>query len=210
MENRIVTIGRSGNQPFTINSDSVSYQHARIIIRDDCWELEDLGSTNGTFIRDNEGNFLKVYKKRISEDTIIRLGKGGHHSFTFMAHRVIAKEHDYSYEFQKLRSLLHKQIQKELQIEQKANRNNWIAKCSGIGAIALCSIVGMFVPLDSSVRYLAIAFAPILIGLLFKNDSEKLKNLRNIRKLIQVCPNCGRPLSDFDIENMQCPICKAK
>ena len=46
-------LGTEGNQPFEIKQKGVSHQHARVTIGDNgVWTLEDLNSTNGTFVRD--------------------------------------------------------------------------------------------------------------------------------------------------------------
>lgn len=43
-------LGREGNVEVTVKDDSVSRQHARISQRDGHYEIEDLGSTNGTYV----------------------------------------------------------------------------------------------------------------------------------------------------------------
>lgn len=52
-----VIVGKQGTQKFPIKNAGVSRQHARIIINDrGQWVLEDLNSTNGTFVRDEKAN----------------------------------------------------------------------------------------------------------------------------------------------------------
>ena len=53
-------------------------------------------------------------------------------------------------------------------------------------------------------------FAPTLAGLLLPNGNVRIKRLKEQRLKTIVCPGCGRPLSDFDVNNMKCSICKAK
>ena len=46
-----VIIGKEGTQKFPINNSRVSRQHAKITVSDSGqWTLEDLNSTNGTYI----------------------------------------------------------------------------------------------------------------------------------------------------------------
>ncbi|MDR0895741.1 MAG: FHA domain-containing protein [Prevotellaceae bacterium] len=205
-------LGRKGTQPFKIDAacEGVSEKHAKLTIEGEVWTIEDLDSTNGTYIRDQSGEFRLISKKKISENSIIRLGRGGYRSYTLMAHRVMAKEGDYSYEFDVLRKMYSSQAEQEAKQEKVNTRNGWIAKCSGVVAILLCSFVGLFVTIGSGIRYFAIAFAPIIVGLLFRNDNAKLKKMRERRRNFLVCPKCKRPLSDFDIDNLQCSACKAK
>ena len=55
-------LGTEGNQPFEIKQTGVSHQHARVTIDDNgVWTLEDLNSTNGTFVRDENGDMRRVF-----------------------------------------------------------------------------------------------------------------------------------------------------
>jgi len=45
-----VTIGRADSSTLVISDDYVSSNHARLVPNADSWVLEDLGSTNGTYL----------------------------------------------------------------------------------------------------------------------------------------------------------------
>lgn len=45
-----VTFGRAPDNTIVINDDFASSRHARIVAQNGAWVLEDLGSTNGTFV----------------------------------------------------------------------------------------------------------------------------------------------------------------
>lgn len=45
-----VTIGRADDSTLVITDDYASGQHARLVPTDGAWVLEDLGSTNGTYL----------------------------------------------------------------------------------------------------------------------------------------------------------------
>lgn len=45
-----VTIGRADSSTLVVADDYVSTNHARLVPRGDAWVVEDLGSTNGTFL----------------------------------------------------------------------------------------------------------------------------------------------------------------
>ncbi|HEU5087440.1 MAG TPA: FHA domain-containing protein [Roseiflexaceae bacterium] len=65
-------IGRSmENCEIALNDSFLSQQHARLELRDDTWIIEDLHSTNGTFVND-----IEVRDQTILEDgDILRLGR---------------------------------------------------------------------------------------------------------------------------------------
>ncbi len=45
-----MTIGRSSESALVIRDDYTSSHHARLILRGDTWAIQDLDSTNGTFV----------------------------------------------------------------------------------------------------------------------------------------------------------------
>ncbi len=65
-----VTIGRDSENDIQIDNISVSRVHARIIEGPNYYLLEDLESTNGTFV-----NGKKTHKKYLKEDDEITIGK---------------------------------------------------------------------------------------------------------------------------------------
>ena len=55
-----LVVGREGNQPFTITEEGVSRQHLQITVPDQVngtWIVQDLGSSNGTFIQNEDVSF---------------------------------------------------------------------------------------------------------------------------------------------------------
>lgn len=208
-------LGRSAESPIKVAPDknAVSSRHAQVTISDDgIWTLEDLRSANGTYVRDANGTFQRVYKKQITETDVIRLGAGGIASVIFTARRVVEPEASYAFEFRQLKSLKKRQAEEESEMEKRIERNGWISKCAGLGAIGICAILGSFegVNIDPNIRYVLIAIAPVIAGLCFAGDTKALKALRARRSKILVCPRCQRPLSEYDIEQGACSSCKAR
>ena len=65
-----ITIGRNEDNDIQINNMAVSGNHARITRDQDDYYIEDLNSTNGTFV-----NGEKIRKRILNEDDEITIGK---------------------------------------------------------------------------------------------------------------------------------------
>ena len=59
-----MTIGRGDGATITVDDSFVSSVHCRVFGRDDMWMVEDLGSTNGTY----------VDRKKVTAPTVLRSG----------------------------------------------------------------------------------------------------------------------------------------
>lgn len=70
-----VTIGRVPGNTIAIDNPAVSSQHARVIVEGGQYVVEDLGSTNGTFVKEQA-----IKKHILQEGDVIRIGK---HTLTF-------------------------------------------------------------------------------------------------------------------------------
>jgi pSer/pThr/pTyr-binding forkhead associated (FHA) protein len=64
-----VIIGRGSSCKLRLPSKSVSRKHARIFFRNDEYYIEDLGSTNGTYV-----NGIRVVKCALRKNDLIYLG----------------------------------------------------------------------------------------------------------------------------------------
>lgn len=212
-------IGRCPDSSVKIPGDrtAVSTKHLKIYVDDSGqWKLEDLGSSNGTYIKDEEGHFQQIYTKVITEDTVIRLGGQGHNSFTFWAHQAVEPEENYAYEFGRLKKLLAKQQEEEEELEKHNSRNMTIVKLSSPLALGLCVIAQVAIPrlgqdpnLNLWISRGVMGIAPFIMGVFFGINTKQAKSLRQKRQRVLVCPKCSFPISEFDIQNRQCSRCKA-
>ena len=50
LSDTVVTLGRADDSTLVISDDYASTRHARLVPSDGAWTLEDLGSTNGTYL----------------------------------------------------------------------------------------------------------------------------------------------------------------
>lgn len=210
-----ILIGRGAQQPFIIpgNCNAVSHHHARFQVDDDGnWSIQDLTGPNGngTFVQDSTGVFRRIQTKMIDRDTVIRLGSGGHNSFTFYANRVIAPD-DFSYEFGLIHSRLHalqeEQARLEAENEKKARRIKAI-RTTGTLIAAISALLSFVASMPGVIGVTVVAggiatFCPA-------PDQKKLKALLEKKKALLVCPKCFQPISETALYNRMCPLCKAK
>lgn len=213
-----VIIGREGNQPFPITQEGVSRKHALLTIDDNQnWWIENLTTVNGNglYIRDEQGDFHPIEAQRISEDSVLRLGPTGYMSCTFMAHRAIAPQGDYSYEFRHLRRRirgLRQEMENLNENNQKrsklANKIRLVSYAISVGIVVVGAISG------ASLMAMSPMIFPGLIGVLSNTlwgpKTQEARDLQQKITKFQVCPNCGRPISQHDVENLRCSACKAK
>ncbi len=212
-----VIIGRNPSSPLKVPEDkiAVSGKHVKLTVTDEGrWKIEDLNSSNGTFVRNEEGIFDRVYTKDIDEFDVIRLGNDGANSYVFIARRAFNPEASYRNEFRHLSKLLKKSKEETERKERRIEINGWISKISGVAVVVLCAILGSIdgINIDANVRIGLAACAPIIVGLFFSGDKKSLKVLKKKKEKFMICPNpnCGRRLTEYDIEQGQCSKCKAK
>lgn len=203
-----IIIGKEGSQPFPITSDSVSRQHARLTVRDDgSMILEDLNSKNGTYLRNAEGDFERISRAVVKDDDVIRLGYAGIHSRTLWVHHLLVDDPmDYSYEFHRLRQIYQNDIKaRQEELMRKGDSRDWFT----IGAPVAGLCLSFLFKNDPLMIRLAITVPSLTVGLFFAGFAKKMRALVILRQSIITCPHCGRPLSDYDLEQQQCTMCKA-
>ncbi len=87
---RVTIIGRELSCEIPIEDDAVSRQHCRLTWRPDGWHIEDLGSTNGTYVAD-----LPVERARLRDGDLVKVGST---IFKFLStHHVEAAYHEEIY-----------------------------------------------------------------------------------------------------------------
>lgn len=203
------TIGRRGDQRFSIQGERVSQTHARITIKDEIWLLEDLGSTNGTYIQNEEGDYERIITRRIKEDTWIRLGDSAK-GFRFMAHHILVENpDDYSYEFEKVNNIYEKLQKEKGELMRDLRKRKVYRTLPGFIVAGICFILNF---ITGKGIFLGGGFVVGTISTLFftliENKDNRADLLKNRLGKLLICPKCERPLSEYDIHHHRCSICK--
>ncbi len=203
-----IIIGKEGAQKFPIKNAGVSRHHARISIVGGKWLLEDLNSTNGTFVRKADGSFLRVATIYINEDSVIRLGDESANGYSFMAHHAFEPDpENYAYEFNILRNMRNSF---KKQREQMANRQRYKGLIQILLSMMLIGIT--FIPgIKNNIQMMILRVGMLVPPLwnFFSSGKNKMQKVYERQQHILICPRCGRPLSDFEIDKQQCMVCKA-
>lgn len=199
-----ILLGTEGNQPFKITQQGVSRQHARITINDDgVWTLEDLNSTNGTFIRNEEGEMRRVGTLVINPMTFICLGPNNANGCSFYATHLINPD-DFIKEFQYLYQLEDNFDAREEHADKMEKRIRLL-----IAIASFVSLIGSFL-VSNGVLLLRVGTLVSLVSTMFFNPNEKKKMLQAEREKFHACPNpkCSHIMKSRDIRMMQCSKCK--
>lgn len=205
-------IGKDFTDPIEIEEKhaSVSRRHARLTVDGDNWILEDTESTNGTYVQEN-GEFRRCARKRVTPDTWIRLGEHGYRGYYFKARRVL-KPHDYREDFAELYEK-HQQLEGIKKIlEQRKNLLKYVLPLVVNGLGWGLSYLPIFNNIDSGylgIRlafFVASLFSPILQDLILKKLEKKTKELQ----VEMICPKCRKELRKDDILSMEHSLCKAR
>lgn len=212
----IIKIGKAEDNDYVINDPHVSRYHAHLLRDEDgCLFLEDIGSTNGTFV-----NGSQIVKKKISLTDTILLGD----NYKLNIYEVLKAGNDYSEEFALLKDIYDKYIEQKIKIQSS---NQFKTRLFQALPFALVGILGVLIStlgkgsnvLFGISLFVTICIPTIGIYLGAKQSAKiprQLQDLSNQFKIDYVCPKCGTFLGEIPWESLfnrkQCPIssCKAK
>ncbi len=200
-----IIIGRNGNQCFPIKQSGVSNEHARLTIDGNEWTIEDLGSSNGTFVIDDKGDTIQVSKLSITPDTLILLGPNNANGCTFYAR--YASDNSFSPIFDLLEE---RDTAFRLKEEKADAMPQTIRKVVGTIS-ALTFLVSLFLEGQASMNLLR---AGTMVSALsaFYNPMKAKKQLLEAREVLFRCPNpaCTHGLTSKEVHNRRCAYCKAQ
>lgn len=215
---RVFDIGRKGNQNFSLeNKEKVNDLHARVTIDDNgVWTIEDLSSLNGTFIINEQGELVEVRRKRIDEYTRIVLADTSFTGASFYAHHLIERDgNDYRHEFHhivKEYNRLSNEMEKK--VESIKQRRMLLSLVPVLTSCVLGILARVVLSDNPNIIYIIIGMMSAVTASLnvlitwYNNRDKSLDRFKLRMRYIMMCPHCGRQLTDFDVKNQQCPVCK--
>ena len=208
---RTIILGKEGSQPFPIKADGVSRQHARVTIDEtNGWMLEDLDSSNGTYVRDEEnGELRRVVKIKITPMSFICLGSDNAKGCSFYARQVLKENYgNFTHEYEYLNE---KEDDFDRQIEELEKTVVKQKKLIFLLNI-LVVIVSLIPSIDSEVRMNMLRIIPTVYAgfAAFYDASSKKKLINTTREKFHYCPNplCSNKLKSSEIRDMKCTKCK--
>lgn len=214
-----IIIGKEGNQPFQFTpiQTRVSRRHARLVLNDNgLMVLEDLDSSNGTFVRNEAGDFMRISQVTVKEDTYICLGPNDASGCKFYVRQLFTPG-SYSSDFQQLDDIRERLSEEDEKID-KTSRNIRIL----VAYVSLATLFGSFVlpdvihiaGNDIKLQMLCLRIGTIvsIFSSAFYNPMKAKKETANKRKKYYICPNpqCSKRLSEGEIEDRRCMKCGAQ
>lgn len=206
-----IVLGREGNQPFKIKEDctDVSRRHAEIIMDDNGQIfLSDLGSTNGTYIRDSTtGNLIRISRHVLIDDmTFIVLGADNACGCSFYA-RQAWKPGNFKKEYQYIQN---KYIEFKEDSKMIEERISLIKKI--IFAVNIMIVI-YSLPMVGGETGAWLLRGGAIVSTAFTAFYDGAKKRILIREKFEKflhCPNplCYHKLSISEIKNLRCVHCR--
>lgn len=210
-----IKIGKADDNDFVINDPHVSRYHACLVREEEFWLLEDVGSTNGTFV-----NGSQIVKKRVTLTDEIKLGS----SYRLNLSEVLKYNNDYSEEFAALKKIYDNYTEAKVKIQSS---NQFKTRLMQSFPFALPGVIGVAIgffgkgspELLGFSLFITICAPTVGIYLGAKQSAktpQQLQDITNRFKIDYVCPKCGTFLGEIPWESLrnkkQCPLssCKAK
>jgi hypothetical protein len=216
MTEKIYTIGRDPDNNARIDKPEVSRYHARIIVRNDLVTIEDLDSTNGTYV-----NGFRIKEVYLNCRDKVEISKKYPIKDEFMAKlfKDISPEinpNDWSAEFLELKGIYH-QFQKEK--KRLISQHQLYQNLKRLALVTLPSVLFMIVspcilPKGKSYFPVYVVLTAVLSAMtpFITSENKKLLKVDKEFRKVYRCPKCKMALTqDWDIlrEESVCPRCHA-
>lgn len=222
-----IIIGRKGNQSFPITDKAVSSKHLKLTpMPDGSVQVEDLGSTNGTFI-----DGIRIIKKVVPRNTMVQMGS----AYTFCISDALpvvntpptppsqpSNEYDEDLlrKFQTLESVWNRYQEEKINL-QKSNASKGFLRMmpmfvlGGLGYMVSC--IPELADFRTAITFAGLGIGIIITWISYKSATslpEQMEKLNQQFQIDYVCPKCKQFLGFTPFEGLknreQCAACKTK
>jgi pSer/pThr/pTyr-binding forkhead associated (FHA) protein len=221
MVKKELLIGKHGE--YVVTDAYVGRRHARLIREDDGLYIEDLDSTNGTFV-----NGKSIKRKKISASDKIVLGKSYILDLADAAKSLPMSDAEFTQAFVRLKNVYATYTEKQLDIITRV-QSPMIPRL--LGTLPGLLIAGSMMIPSESMQQMGATRMYIMIGgvvislvggllsdnIMTKKNREKQKALKELNEQFSIdysCPNCQNSFGNRPWEALkrqgQCPACKRK
>lgn len=218
-------IGRKGNQPFEITDPKVSSKHLKATMLDSGKiQIEDLGSTNGTFV-----DGVRIIKKVISQDSVIMLGGAYRLRIGDVFKREggvpegekLKSKDSLPEEFERLKAVYEDYEEAKIRIQQENARKQFLRSLPGVASTALFAFTFLLGDTVSGLKPFVGLIMLVGIGvsslMAYKGQQSvpiKMEALNKQFMVDYVCPKCKSFLGFLPFEHLKnkgcCSMCKTK
>lgn len=225
-----IIVGKKGNQRIPITDSKVSRNHCKLTEQPDgSFLLEDLNSTNGTFVNGN-----KIIKTRVTRDTILQLGP----EFKVKVSDLVGPttvvpprinppiippqptEPDYTAAFNRLQAVYERYSRDKVALLKDERKKNQLRSLP-MFIVGIVSMLLYIIPALAPFRIFIVIIATFFAGWGAKvafgtsvEFPEKMEALTRQFKIDYVCPKCGNFLGEVPFENLRnkkvCGICHCR
>jgi len=206
-----ILIGKSGNQSFQITDKEVSRKHAVLrSLPDGTYQLEDMGSTYGTFI-----NGRKIVKAVVDANTEVRLGS----QYILKISDLLAP----AARFNQLKKIYDDYTAEKINLQRGIAMKNFYRTLPSIASTLLFALTMVFSHSKwvSAIRPFVGGLMVLFVGIatfeVYKGQKEQPAKMEELNKQFMidyVCPQCGNFLGYIPFESLVnkklCSFCKCK
>lgn len=201
-----IIVGKKGDQKITITDSTVSRKHCKLTEQSDgTFVLEDLESTNGTYV-----NGQRIIKTVVSRSDTITLGKLDVTVDSLVGLKP-KPEKDYTQEFKKLKSVYDNYHNELLRLEKAERKKNFYRS---LPPTISTIVFALTLLMDGNAAFVIRAIMGVIsVGFIIwatvtayrsnqKTPEERQKLLKQFQ-IDYVCPKCKRYLGDIAYENLK-------
>lgn len=188
---------------------AVSSKHITVTDNgDQTCTVELCDSAEGLWLVNDIGQKTAIQKKRVPQNLVLRLGtEMGIQGFSLPLCSIFGGNQNWAQKFNERQQELMNIGEEQERLEQAKSHHQLLRTLSPIIGLII-SVIPIVAEQYWSIRA-AIVLPPLLCGLIFRSDDQKIKDLKIKRKNVCHCPRCKEEIPEQSVKKGQCPHCGA-